>query len=140
MSNTISTIYNPQDKLNAFVCFLMNESPIDEDWIELPYGYGYYFISNKGRVLSLYNNKPRVLNQFNCNGYNYVSISGKDRRVNRLVANAFLPNPNFLPVVHHKDCNKLCNELNNLEWTTHSDNTKEYFKLKQKKESEAAAE
>lgn len=137
MSNT-TTIYNPHDKLNAFVCFLIDESMIDEDWVELPYGYGYYFISNKGRVLSLYNNKPKVLKQFNCNGYNYVSISGKDRRVNRLVANAFLPNPDFLPVVHHKDGNKLRNDLNNLQWTTHSDNTKEYFKLKEAKENKAA--
>lgn len=133
-----TAIYNPKDKLNALVCFLISQSPNDEEWKELKIGYGYYLISSKGRVLSLYNNTPRVLKQFNCNGYNYVSIEGKDRRVNRLVAKAFIDNPDKLPVVHHKDGNKLNNDKSNLQWTTFSENTKEYIKLKA--EQERAAE
>lgn len=45
------------------------------------------------------------------------------RRVNRLVAEAFIPNPDDLPVVHHKDENKQNNNVDNLEWCTVQYNT-----------------
>lgn len=40
------------------------------------------------------------------------------RRIHRLVAEAYLPNPNNLPYVHHKDHNRFNNSLENLEWTS----------------------
>ena len=42
----------------------------------------------------------------------------------RLVAEHFLKNPNSLPIVNHKDGNKLNNQLSNLEWVSYSENTK----------------
>lgn len=48
----------------------------------------------------------------------------KQHRVNRLIAKTFLENPNNLPCVNHKDCNKLNNCVNNLEWCTYEDNNK----------------
>lgn len=44
------------------------------------------------------------------------------RLVHRLVAEAFLPNPNDLDTVNHKDGNKRNNDVSNLEWATYSDN------------------
>lgn len=64
-------------------------------------------------------------------GYLYVPInykSGrKSRRVHRVVADAFVPNPKKLPVVMHKDNNKKNNRVENLEWGTVSKNTKQAF-------------
>ena len=71
--------------------------------------------------------KGRVLKQFeNVNGYLTVNISinGKwaTKRVNRLVAQTFIPNPDNLPQVNHKDCNRKNNNVDNLEWCDNSYN------------------
>lgn len=59
-------------------------------------------------------------------GYLYVSLSknGKAKKfsVHRLVASAFIPNPNNYSDVNHLDENKENNNITNLEWTTHKDN------------------
>ena len=44
-------------------------------------------------------------------------------RIHRLVAETFIPNPDNLPEVNHKDENKLNNEASNLEWCTHKYNS-----------------
>lgn len=56
----------------------------------------------------------------------YLSHNGKTKNylVHRLVAEAFVPNPNNYNVVHHKDENKLNAAADNLEWVTMSDNVK----------------
>lgn len=66
------------------------------------------------------------------NGYLYIgfkSVDGKmiQRRVHRLVAEAYLPNPNNWPVVCHIDNDKANPDLSNLKWGTVSSNTKEAF-------------
>lgn len=53
--------------------------------------------------------------------YNNCSIATS---VARLVCTAFHENPNSLPVINHKDLNKLNNRFDNLEWNTVSGNTK----------------
>ena len=76
-----------------------------------------------------YHTKGRVLKQSNgSNGYLQVSVKvdGKltSKRVNRLVAQTFLPNPNNLPQVNHRDCDKTNNKVENLEFCTASYNAK----------------
>lgn len=55
-------------------------------------------------------------------GYNYVNLSKDNKahtkRVHRLVAEAFIPNPDNLSEVNHKDENKSNNNVSNLEWCT----------------------
>lgn len=64
-------------------------------------------------------------------GYLRLTVGVNRKPVNfnihRLIAIAFIPNPNNLPCVNHKDLNKLNNSLNNLEWCTHSQNSKHAF-------------
>lgn len=66
------------------------------------------------------------------NGYLYCGINKVNGRrvscrVNRLVANTFIPNPENYPVVIHKDNNKANNNVDNLKWGTVSENTKQAF-------------
>lgn len=73
--------------------------------------------------------KPQISKR---NGYVYQMLykNGKEKllRVHRLVAMAFLPNPNNLPQVNHKDGNKQNNSVDNLEWCEQSDNMKHAYK------------
>ena len=51
-------------------------------------------------------------------GYSVTNVGGIPKKVHRLVAQAFLPNPEGYPVVHHKDTDRKNNHYKNLEWTT----------------------
>ena len=85
-------------------------------------GYeGLYQISDHGRVKSLKYGKERILKPcMTCNGYLTVRLC-KNRKVircyvHRLVAAAFMPNPDNLPQINHKDEDKTNNNVDNLEW------------------------
>lgn len=83
-----------------------------------------YLISTNGKVFSLYTNK--LVSIFENKGYLKVGLykDGKQylKSLHRLLAETFIPNPNNLPQVNHKDENKLNDNLENLEWCTHQYN------------------
>lgn len=88
-----------------------------------------YEVSNKGNVRSLCgrHGDNRILKQgIGSKGYTLVSLcdNGKQKTVNvhRLVAEAFIPNPNNYPCINHKDENKTNNAVENLEWCTYQKN------------------
>ena len=75
-----------------------------------------YYISSYGNIYSTISQrilKPCLGRE---NGYLRVRLCGKNYRVHRLVAEAFIPNPNNYPIVNHKDEDKLNNHIENLEW------------------------
>lgn len=104
-----------------------------EKWVPAVGFEGYYEVSDKGNVRSvrydhvgnvIYSNllRPAVTHH----GYYNVGLSVQSKRFNylvhRLVAKAFIPNPNNLPEVNHLDGNKLNNDVSNLSWCSSSEN------------------
>lgn len=62
-------------------------------------------------------------------GYRHVILNRKNKNVHRVIAETFIPNPNNLPCVNHKDGNKLNNQVTNLEWCTYSENTTHAYRI-----------
>jgi hypothetical protein len=98
-------------------------------WRDIP-GFAGYQASDDGYLRSLPDIDSRgrfmpgfVLSvSFNDNGYPRTCIKGKDVKVHRLVALAFIPNPDGLPQVNHKSGVKTDNRVGNLEWCTNAEN------------------
>lgn len=109
--------------------WLSNEDFIGETWRNVVGYEGIYVVSNYGRIKRLplgkqwpyrktHNNIRKV--RKNNQGYYVVNLSRENEvkwiLVHRIVAMAFIPNPQNLPQVNHKDENKLNNVVDNLEW------------------------
>ena len=93
-----------------------------------------YEVSNLGRVRRVWKNhasmKQTALSKV---GYEMVHLShegtNKHRAIHRLVAIAFIDNPDNLPEVNHIDGNKLNNSVDNLEWCSRSQNMKHAYSI-----------
>lgn len=111
---------------------------MDEIWKQIPGYEGYYKASNLGRVrgvdrmanskggMRLY--KGHILKQNSVHdGYMQVKFCINNKKsqqlVHRLIAMTFIPNPEHLPQVNHKDGNTSNNTVENLEWCTASQNS-----------------
>lgn len=99
-----------------------------EEWIRIEESK--YFISNEGRIKN--NKTGRILKQFKVILGDHESMriklpidnTRKTYIIHRLVALAFIPNPDNKPEVDHKDRNPLNNKVNNLRWATRVENCK----------------
>lgn len=123
---------------------------INEVWKDIKGYEGIYQVSSMGKVRSI----NRIITYFNpiqntykrtfvgkvlraglCKktGYLKVNLLNKTKSVHRLVAEAFIPNPEYKKDVNHKNGKKTDNCVENLEWATRSENIQHSFKVLHRK-------
>lgn len=92
--------------------------------IEIP-GHSDYIIFSDGKIYSKISHKF-IKARLNCKGYYIVTLKKvngkKDFLLHRLLAEAFIPNPENKPCIDHIDCDRTNNSINNLRWVTYREN------------------
>ena len=120
-----------------------------EQWLPAEGFEGYYEVSNYGRIKGLAytyvmpTGHPAIrperilVNQQGKTGYWVVMMRNRSNpnnkvkcvKIHRLIAKAFIPNPDNLPCINHIDGNSFNNEISNLEWCTHKQNIQHAFRI-----------
>lgn len=112
-----------------------------EEWEKIPFNEEFYQISNYGRVKSFQKGMVKILKpKLNNCGYLCIELykNGKYKKckIHRLVAEAFIPNPENKETVDHKYNNKFDNYYENLSWKTQSENNQAAYDTGAKKSGE----
>lgn len=110
-----------------------------EEWRAINNTNNIYYVSNKGRIKSMAGYEAIILKpNITTSGYYRVDIIQEGKRISRfihrLVASAFLEMPKHIDMqLHHKDCNKFNNNVENLEWLSIEEHIKKHKEKKERK-------
>jgi hypothetical protein len=104
-----------------------------EIWKDIVGFEGKFLVSSYGRIKTgplhrLGPDKFRRI-QVGSRGYCLINLCEQGRLVHRLVAGAFIPNPDGKETINHKDMDKTNNKVSNLEWSTRSENELHYYQV-----------
>lgn len=129
----INIIYDNTVRSSIILLPLIKRSRYKIEEYKIIPGFEDYGITKTGKVYTLKNNNIRLKKSYyQKNGYENIDLMMNGKRkhflVHRLVANAFIPNPNNYDEVHHKDEDKTNNNIENLEWCTRKQNLSHYYK------------
>lgn len=105
---------------------------------------GLYEVDDCGNVYSIRqtnSRRIRMIKPYTVSGYLKVRLYGDNGEVSRffvhrLVAQVFIPNPDGLPEVNHKDCNHANNHVSNLEWVSREQNLQHSYDSGKKRAGE----
>lgn len=109
----------------------------EEEWKDI-FGYeGLYQVSTSGRIKSVarHTTKGGIMKTYLSKDTGYIGLSlsknGKVRyaTIHRIMAEAFIPNPENKPCINHKNSIRNDNRIENLEWCTHSENNIHAYKF-----------
>ena len=133
MKSKSKTLFQLLNESGLFILENNEVYTLEEKWIYINGEKSIYKVRNNGEVLSMYDHnglrdKPLSMSGgLDKNGYHIISLTHKKkkytRKVHRLVAEAFIPNPDNKPEVNHINGNKIDNRICNLEWVTTEENT-----------------
>lgn len=139
MTNKKEWLHRRNEDAKQAHAALMKFYPLDledldgEVWKPIPDFEELYQVSNFGRVKSFWHGKPRIMKPNVSFGYLRIQLckDGKAKKflVHRLVAQAFIPNPDAKPQVNHIDGHSFNNHADNLEWATGSENIQHSFAM-----------
>ena len=99
-----------------------------EEWIDMKGFEGYYKVSNKGRIKSLWRMKERIIDgSLDEDGYKKITLTKPDKtqitvRKGRVVAENWIPNPEGKPEIDHLNTIRTDDRVENLRWVTSSEN------------------
>lgn len=115
----------------------LSTGTIEEIWRDVLGYEGFYKISNLGRLMSLNRTDKKgsniIMKPYQSRGYFQVNLKVKGIRkmkhIHRLIAIAFIPNPENKPHINHIDGNKGNNSMSNLEWCTPQENVRHAYDI-----------
>lgn len=121
--NNNSKIKNKRHNSNFNTKHYKNGTPNNIDgeiWKPIKGFDDIYYVSNKGRIKNIISNK--LMSTFIVGNYYKVSLKAIPYFVHKLVAIAFIPNPDNKQCVDHIDTNTFNNNIENLKWATIKEN------------------